>query len=72
MVLRLMKAMTWGTFAAAVLSALLLAAVDAGWPELGRSLKPASDSVMNPTTPTAENRQGPTARPPARGATLQH
>lgn len=51
------KAMTWATLAAAVLSALLVAAVDAGWPErFGSAGRPAG-SVAAPNT-TVMGRQG--------------
>jgi len=50
MTLMSLRALTWGTVTGAVLSALLLAAIEGGWPDLARQ-RPG-DSARQPPLPS--------------------
>jgi hypothetical protein len=62
MTLSSLQALTWGTVTGAIVSAILLAANEPGWPELSRLRR--SDASRPPTATPASGKQR-SARPDA-------
>jgi hypothetical protein len=58
-----LQALTWGTVAAAITSALWLASAEPGWPDSRKATDPAGSVLRIPADPTAAG--APLGRPGA-------